>query len=552
MSNEAIQKHLSQDVAQLIAPAPAVLSFIKAPYDPAKERSGPRIRRTQSTASTRQLVPPRDHEPYVRLYAANVAALGLLGSVVFDYIADWYQPNAKTGKAKLMAQDCHGGYWVACSYDDLKDHTGLKKRDAERGIADCVEAGVLETTVMKFGKGADRKRMLHIRIAAAAGQPTLKGPLIVSPNAGEQTPKHAGVLKNDSQAPGCALLGDQSTGACFPITSPTCTSPTSITSVDSVAASPATNPSPEFSTEGTGKDKPKTPTPDAVEVAPKIDKSLLNNGKPPLTFAREWEQTRKEQGVYIPLTRKLCRKLSDARKKLYAAGVEAGFTPSQIMQFVLGDWIGFGLHVRYETKCGYAPMEPDVDYFVKYVGEAVSFRREKYISPEQIAAEKESKAKALEELEAVRAATAAAPAKPKKIRSWDMTPEQRAEWAKSLKPMYPDMTPAPATPLVEVVACAGIPEPSEPVTEPAPTPEPEPQPVDCPQVVQAVEETPSPAPAATLMDDEQPQLTPDEIRAWWAKEIARKAAADAEAARVKAQAKITAASNHHYKTPATA
>ncbi|MFM0501937.1 hypothetical protein [Paraburkholderia caffeinilytica] len=510
-------QNTEQVSAQLIAPA---APFITGPYDPAKHPSGPRIRRAKDSTNTRALVPPRDHEPYVRLYASNVDALGLLGSVVFDYIADWYQPNVKTGKAKLKARDCHGGYWVACSYDDLKEHTGLKKRDAERGIADCVEAGVFETTVMKF----DGKRMLHIRITAAGGQPTLKGPLIVGSTAG-QTPKHTGVLKNDSQAPMCALLGDQSTPVCFPYTSPISSSPILVTSLDSAAASPATKPEPVNSPEQAGKVNPKvksdTPTPDAVASAPKFDNSLLSNGKRPLTFAREWQQLLKEQGKLVTLTRIEGRLLSIARNKLYEAGVEGGFTPSEILRLVLEKWVHFACHARDETQSGFAKLEPEVAYFTKYLSSAISFRTKKLTEQAADEAQKAAMIMANAEIEALQAAKAAEPPKPKKKSKIAQLVADEAAAKAAQQPVH---QPAPAvglsfeeafalvnqaaTPAVDAYQEADMPAPAEPAAEPA----------VCPAIVHQVKET---TPLHVLDADEYEvgawhEPTPEQIRAWMA------------------------------------
>lgn len=189
----------------------AAHAFDRSSYKPDEHRRGPRIRRAKNATKLRALTVSDQAEPWVHLHAANVRALGPCGAIMVDYVAQWSRASSK-GKAQLKVRDCHGGYWLACSYAHIEQQTGLNKSRAEDGITACVDAGVLETTVMEF----QGERSLHVRIAPAEGAQIVPWPLIVGEVTGEEV-KLAGVLKNDSQAAIAALLPDQSGYSCFPI-----------------------------------------------------------------------------------------------------------------------------------------------------------------------------------------------------------------------------------------------------------------------------------------------------------------------------------------------
>ncbi|MFM0603670.1 hypothetical protein PQR05_03960 [Paraburkholderia sediminicola] len=189
-----------------------VVPFITGPYDPATARSGPRIRRAKDATKFRSLTVSTDREPWVHLHAANVRALGPRGAIIFDYVSQWSRASKK-GTAQLKVRDCHGGYWLACSYEHIEQQTGLRKYDAEQGITDAVDAGALETTVMEYGG----ERSLHIRIAPADGAQIVPWPLVVGDVTGEQ-PKSLCGLK--SKVDGPTLLSELSGPANFPLQPP--------------------------------------------------------------------------------------------------------------------------------------------------------------------------------------------------------------------------------------------------------------------------------------------------------------------------------------------
>lgn len=114
--------------------------------------------------------------PWVSLNPEHARALGIEGGVVVSALEQWYKPDRK-GKAKIDITDCTGVYWIARSHAEFVACTGMTKKQVETGINDAIKAGIIETRVMPFGRKKIRK--LHLRIVAADGAATLKGPLVI-------------------------------------------------------------------------------------------------------------------------------------------------------------------------------------------------------------------------------------------------------------------------------------------------------------------------------------------------------------------------------------
>jgi hypothetical protein len=270
---DAAQSSAAIDDPQTCAkPSP----FITGPYV-TKEKRGPRIRRAKDTSKYRALIVhternvPADQEPWTHVHAANVRALGPRGAIVFDYVAQWSRTNRK-GEAQLKVRDCHGGYWLAASFEQIERQTGLTKHDAEVGIRACIDAGMIETTVMEYAG----ERCLHLRVAPGNGMQDVPWPLVVGGVTGLPVdPQVAGVkpaepLKNGSQASPLTLLTELNQPADFPITTaiPTTEMKSTTGFPESGNASGQGQCAPENLAGVSGQDNPKAVSPELLDMTP--------------------------------------------------------------------------------------------------------------------------------------------------------------------------------------------------------------------------------------------------------------------------------------------
>jgi len=581
MSNEFVQQHLATESGHLlqtpvvtIALAPAldktddcakpqtVVPFIKTPYDPAKERSGPRIRRAKDSNKFRSLTVSTDREPWVHLHAANVHALGARGAIIFDYVTQWSRANKK-GIAQLKVRDCHGGYWLACSYVHIEQQTGLDKKDAEAGIGACIDAGAFETTVMKY----EGERCLHIRIAPADGARIVPWPLVVGDVTGEP-PKSLRVLENDSKAHIGILVGDQSLHTDFPLQPPL--GSTAIEETKPVDASPEATQStvlPE-SKKTTGQMQESTPTPDAVKKPRKFSK-----------LGRLFDQTRAKHYPTILTVPEPQQKIAYANlTRVKDRMLDAGYEYEQVerfVQFVAGEgwamlrssWTPeYNPQIHEKEK---APASPDLGWLAGSPKHGTGAHRLEIAlevwhmedggpwptepAPKKAVAEAaQSPAMPLADLdvnshmpEPVQPAVEPAVVEPVDTRlsvadAWELierssalicqieiwrgrivagvpTPALAEHLAKhpaytaerleiALALMSTQATQQPATPLVAVAGCVAVPEVVEPVTEAA----------TCPPIVQVQQPTPAPC-----VDQCDGGYTWQDVLDGWAAEAAR-------------------------------
>ncbi|MGX7001936.1 hypothetical protein [Caballeronia sp. KNU42] len=326
--------------------------------------------------------------------------------------------------------------------------------------------------------------------------------------------------------------------------------------LDSVAASPATKADMINSSGETGKDNPKvkskTASPESVLETPKIDKTPLKNGKQPLSFAREWEQLMRERGKYMPLNRTDCRKLKDARNKLYAAGEEKGFTPSTLLRSALVPWFKFAMHARDESQCGWLKHEPDVTFFITHLSSVVTWHEKQLADAAEKVALAAQMLKAHADIAAFKAAHEAAPV------------DNRLSVADAWEQVERASAMIPHIGVWRGRVAAGIPTPAlneylagpaftaekleialllMPPADPKPKPEPEPPPVTCLTISQEGEAASGVLWADDYGYDEPPQSHEAQLAAlaaWLPQAMARKAAADAEAAKKAAGVKLTA------------
>ncbi|WP_144139106.1 hypothetical protein [Paraburkholderia sp. BCC1884] len=336
-----------QQAAEFIAKVSARDWLPRVPHTPSDRQRGPRVPHPDDTSRMRSMSVSEDKESWVHLHAANVRALGPLGAIMFDYVSQWSRASKKGG-AQLAVKDCHGEFWLACSYARIEQDTGLKKRDAERGLADCVEAGALEATTMKYA----RKRCLHVRIAPANGAQITPWPLIVGDVTGER-PKSLCVLKNDSQAPGRALLTDQSTGACFPNTTSILSTAIRNTTGESVPASPGQQPAPPSLAKGKKAPKPQGDNPASpVPLAP---------SKPVLAIAVQWETLTGER-----INGAAAKRLRDAMTAMHRKGIDY----NAVVVWAVDNWTTIKWKVDPRDTRSPSLDRPRVDYFVAHWPEA--------------------------------------------------------------------------------------------------------------------------------------------------------------------------------------
>jgi hypothetical protein len=325
-------------------------------------------------------------KPYLDVCRGDHAAAEILGKIAFRC-----QPKSEgTPRLENIRNTGEGqrAYWWGHKVEALASECGLKYEQTRYALRKLTAWGLIETRSAKTPV-----KMLQIRLLIAEGAASLNG----WPDFGLSQI----AICEDSQK---AICGNSQMKSFKGVGSNV-----EEVSTDSVAASLATKPSPVFSSVPTGKDKP-------------IPDSLLKNGKRPLTLARVWESTQKafHRTHAVPLTRAECKVLRDARNRLYAAGV----SPDVLVGFVIEHWFDMLFSVHGGSGLKFTPQTLST-----HLSTALAFFHEKYISPEQAAAEQAKKTASLAEYaalaEASKAEKAAAPVKLNKF-AQQLQAEQQA------------------------------------------------------------------------------------------------------------------------------
>lgn len=371
----------------------------------------------------------------------SIVAREMLGQLRRDFEPD------KHGNPSFAQQVHEGHYWVAYSITYWQQQLDITRGEARTGIQCLIDSGCAVIGVFEYGF---QPEYLHFRL-------TEKTLGYVPATPGEEVPQGTGyALQSTPHAVQNTPYAPQSTAK-----TPNVTPNVTPNDTDPVPNESDTTSIPEISQMQTGEvPTPKaksTSTPDAVKEVPKFSKVV-----------GYWVEEKKKYWPDhdVQLKTRQPKIIRDMRNKLEAPETAIDWRTYLSLVMHPGHW---------HKVCTGAPACPTPEFMSAHLSEFVAYYRQN--NPEALAAaaeaEAESHAAYLAKLKAEGEQDKAKEPSWKGKSTFQMTPEEHAEWKASLKPMYAPVPEAPAVATQSTAEPTPAPDVHVPTSESAqPTVEP--------------------------------------------------------------------------------